>query len=363
MEERKPVVKGDPSAKILALINQDQTPLKFTYHDLDVESLRDAAGKFTDPDFPHNVNSIGPKPYDVEVEWKRASDFLAPGFKIFDGKIEAIDIKQGRLGDCYFLSSLCSSSGQPQIIERLIETTKANQEGCYAIWLFIDGLWKCVVVDDGFPTHANTPIFSQNNGPELWVMLFEKAYAKVFGSYQGIESGLTGIALNSLTGAPYEFSNRDSKTPAEVEKTWAFIIKHHSQGHLLTGSTEKSDRNEYFGLVSKHAYTILQAEEVSVGGGKERLLKMVNPWGKGEWNGKWSDQSDVWTPELKSQLGYSDADDGQFWINIDDFVSNFGQACACKYKPHYKSTSMSFNFSANIEKYPLSDAASSRQCT
>ena len=34
-------------------------------------------------------------------------------------------------------------------------------------------------------------------------MLLEKAYAKVFGSYQAIETGLTGVALNTLTGAPY----------------------------------------------------------------------------------------------------------------------------------------------------------------
>ena len=53
------------------------------------------------------------------------------------------------------------------------------------------------------PTHGNKPIFSRNNGPEIWVMLFEKAYAKVFGNYQIIEAGLTGIALNALTGAPF----------------------------------------------------------------------------------------------------------------------------------------------------------------
>jgi len=34
-------------------------------------------------------------------------------------------------------------------------------------------------------------------------MLLEKAYAKAFKSYQNIESGLTGIGLNALTGAPY----------------------------------------------------------------------------------------------------------------------------------------------------------------
>ena len=29
-----------------------------------------------------------------------------------------------------------------------------------------------------------------------------------------------------------------------------------------------------------------------------RLVKLRNPHGMGEWNGKWSDKSDAWTPEL-----------------------------------------------------------------
>ena len=30
------------------------------------------------------------------------------------------------------------------------------------------------------------------------------------------------------------------------------------------------------------------------------LVKLRNPHGSGEWNGKWSDKSDEWTPELKA---------------------------------------------------------------
>lgn len=109
-------------------------------------------------------------------------------------------------------------------------------------------------------------------------MLIEKAYAKIFRSYQAIESGLAGIALNNLTAAPYEYLNKDSKTPIDADTAWNFLTTHFAQNHLLVGSTENDDRNEHMGLVSSHAYSILDVQEVTIatkkGKKKERILKL-----------------------------------------------------------------------------------------
>lgn len=51
-------------------------------------------------------------------------------------------------------------------------------------------------------------------------MLIEKAYAKVFGSYESIESGLTGMAMMSITGAPYEYICKDSNNTIDINTTW-----------------------------------------------------------------------------------------------------------------------------------------------
>lgn len=36
--------------------------------------------------------------------------------------------------------------------------------------------------------------------------------------------------------------------------------------------------------------------------------------------GRWSEYSDVWSEELREQLNFQKADDGMFWIAIEDYV-------------------------------------------
>ena len=121
---------------------------------------------------------------------------------------------------------MASLSEFPFTVKRIFETTEISSYSYYGVWLFIDGLWKCIILDDYFPTHAGKPIFSRNNKNELWVMLIEKAYAKLFKNYQNIEKGLTGIALNALTGAPFEYFNKNPAENIDNEAAWKFLITH-----------------------------------------------------------------------------------------------------------------------------------------
>ena len=61
---------------------------------------------------------------------------------------------------------------------------------------------------------------------------------------------------------------------------------------------------------------MLSAHQVKVGGEKVRLLKLRNPHGHVEWEGDWSDNSPLWTPALKNQVGFKDEDDGIFFIEL-----------------------------------------------
>ena len=62
-------------------------------------------------------------------------------------------------------------------------TSEINKEGVYGIWTYINGEKKQVLVDSYFPCKSEKPVFTRAKGKELWVMILEKAWAKIHKSY------------------------------------------------------------------------------------------------------------------------------------------------------------------------------------
>ena len=98
---------------------------------------------------------------------------------------------------------MASLAEMPQLVERLFITKEANEEGIYRLKICKNGEWQDVLVDDYFPCFPNgQPIFSKAHGNELWVLLLEKAYAKLHGSYKALVGGCPHEAMMDLTGCP-----------------------------------------------------------------------------------------------------------------------------------------------------------------
>lgn len=84
-----------------------------------------------------------------------------------------------------------------------------------------NGLRQLVVVDNYVPTKNGTLAFSRTNGKEMWVIMLEKAWAKIHGSYERIEGGDTQTTVRDLTGAPgetYDLKDKDQTPDGIWEK-------------------------------------------------------------------------------------------------------------------------------------------------
>lgn len=87
------------------------------------------------------------------------------------------------------------------------------------------------------------------------------------------------------------------------------------------------------GILFNHAYGIQQIIEVE--GMNLQLIRIRNPWGQGEWTGKFADEDEAWDDHkgLKEKLNYVFKSDGNWWMRYDDFCAHFNKVYLCKIFP------------------------------
>ncbi|EGB09232.1 hypothetical protein AURANDRAFT_25044, partial [Aureococcus anophagefferens] len=111
----------------------------------------------------------------------------------------AVEFHAGKLGDCWLMCALSACAEFPEVIRALFPGVMQTfqSSGLYRVRLCTGGLWHTVTLDDYFPCDvgAGTPIFSRANGEELWVLLLEKAMAKLSGNYFRLRGGLAAEGL------------------------------------------------------------------------------------------------------------------------------------------------------------------------
>lgn len=302
---------------------------------------------FTDPNF-HPTAEIKEYRYSFSKNhvWKRIDEYYkAPLFKP-----EAIDsnfIKQGELGDCYFLSALSRLARQPDLVESLFddqskyilgeEKDSINIKcGAVVIYFHAFGRETPVLIDTLIPFKrgTRTPRFSHPTDLNVspWFCLVEKAYAKLNGTYTSIDGGTLPGAIYSLFGYfPDVRWVNQLKQPRKVRKMSPFdrLMKYQRKGsvmgaaiHLqyLTKGITQEDLLD-LGLITGHSYVVMKVRNQS----GINFVCLRNPWGGHEWLGDWSDTSEKWTDELKEALGMQESEDGSFWMDDKDFLNYFNK--------------------------------------
>ncbi|XP_039298484.1 calpain-A isoform X2 [Nilaparvata lugens] len=286
------------------------------------------------------------KSFDVKsIKWKRPTE-IVNGPQFFVKGATRFDVQQGKLGDCWLLAAVANLTSHEHLFQQVVPNDQSFQDNYAGIFHFRFwqyGEWVDVVIDDRLPTYYGELVFlhsKQQN--EFWSALLEKAYAKLYGSYEALKGGSASEALEDFTGGVTEFYNLRDKTPSNLFK---IMEKAHERSSLM-GCSIYPDPNAWEartseGLVRGHAYSITEVKLVDITTptktGKIPLLRIRNPWGDGvEWNGVWSDKSPEWQyiPETaKQEMGLTFSYDGEFWMSYRDFTQRFDQLDICNLSP------------------------------
>lgn len=121
--------------------------------------------KFSDDRFPPNNNSLVGEWANVaewkDIKWSKISQQF-PNNKIFSGKPQPQDIKQGYLGDCYFLAGLAALAERPDRIFNLFLIQEKNEQCYYSMKVLFKGKWLTIDVDECIPFLYDKPAFSKS---------------------------------------------------------------------------------------------------------------------------------------------------------------------------------------------------------
>lgn len=266
------------------------------------------------------------------IVFKRASEIFGTesNYYLFQDKIEANDCLQGKLGDCYLIGVLSSLARKPELIKSIFKTKSMNPYGFYEIYYYEGTERKIMFVDDYIPydTKEKKPYFARANGNELWCILLEKALAKYENGYSNIHCGNSMCAFQFFTGACSRWVKSINYS------IWDDLLYAAKNNHLMVCGSKGEDHSiqNDMGIFNQHCYSLLDVREyIYENGTSLKLLKLRNPWGYGEYKGDFSDNSNLWTEELKRHFDYDEVkgENGIFLIPYETFLNCYKDVTIC----------------------------------
>ncbi|XP_060725429.1 calpain-8-like [Tachysurus vachellii] len=311
---------------------QDQDFLKLHQKCLNNKEL------FVDDKFPAARRAIGSglltRTQVGKVVWKRPSELVDDPCLIVDGE-SRFDFSQGELGNCWFLAAIGAITFQKDIMDQVIPDSQSfdkDYAGIFHFRFYRNGKWVDVVIDDQLPTLSGQLIFIHcKTRNEFWPALLEKAYAKVCGSYAALNGGFIFDGLHDFTGGIYRTFNL-KEAP---DNLWDLMDQAVKRRALIGCGTPQGPTSANTvlpnGIVQGHAYTVTGVTKIKSKGKMVKLVRLLNPWGKGEWKGDWSDNSRLWNDlsEKERESWLEIKNNGEFWMSMEDFCSCYDELDIC----------------------------------
>lgn len=215
------------------------------------------------------------------------------------------DVRQGQLGDCFFLASL--SAAAKMAPTELRQKFHPNADGSVSFRFYkrdpaTDALVPTEVkVDRDVVERQRTISYARSaDVAEIWPELYEKAYAKFLGNtYRNLnQGGSPADALEAITGLGASTLPLDESNPALL---FDVVQQRLGAGKPVVAMSDDGKKYVDSGIVTNHAYTVIGAT-VSPDG--TRYVQLRNPWGN-------------------TEPGKDGNNDGIFQITLASFAKHF----------------------------------------
>lgn len=234
-------------------------------------------------DFKNNldVNKTCPREkVDNQTLWIKGKDDATD--------IASNDVKQRRIGDCYFQSPVralaATPEGRAHLKEMITEGTNEKGEPVYRVTFRLRnsfdeqakgaGPWTTKTVEvskDFIKGHAAVGDVGEGK-QEVWPLVLEAGLAELKGSYHNIHGGWADAAFSLLTGKPaqvYLLGGQNSDISPIIDN-----VKSKTPMTVSFGDADDATRTPQ-GMLANHEYvvtgTVIKDHELCV--------KLENPWG------------------------------------------------------------------------------------
>ena len=266
-----------------------------------------------------------------EIEWKRASEIFIKPTIFSSNNLHINNMKKSKIVTKYFQTTISSLINFPGLIEQIFLTKEYNEEtSLIKMILFIDGEFQIIFLDDYFPVIKNTniPYFTLNDNNDLWILLLEKAYAKINGCYGNIIFGWPDNLFKTLTGFSTEFLIHSN---CSIENLWNVVFNVYQNKGLIVTFSKSNDDVELKGYSKNCGFVILYCLEID----NKKLCVIKNCFIEDDYifKGEFSIENDFWTNENKNKIDNMNSinlnDKSLIWITIEDLHKYFLRTDIC----------------------------------
>ncbi|TRY73041.1 hypothetical protein TCAL_12000, partial [Tigriopus californicus] len=284
---------------------------------------------FEDREFQVDPQLLTDKTRDNEsgkIQWHRphaicTQQGINEGPKMFGVECHRSDIKQGEIGNCWFVAALTSLVQSKDVIQELIPSDQDFQTDHYhgifrfRFWAFDER--HEVLVDDRLPTV---------NGQ----LIYLKSETK-----NNLDNGsMLEAAVDLCGGIPRRIPLQN------LENLFHIIHNDMLQGAVLGWglNIEKTTQGEEKGLKGNHVYPIITARAIKpLNSEVVQLIYMKDPHGDGQqWTGNWGNEDEKWWKTDRDTRNSFESEwkrNGHFHMPVEECVNYFDKLEICYLDP------------------------------